>query len=77
MPTKSARLQHIYYPPENDNLGQNKIPNSRYFQVHFEYLESQMADNRRCIEALQSQIVDLSLQISALANVMSESNNSK
>jgi hypothetical protein len=64
MPTKSAQLQQIYYPPSNENHDQAKFPAARYFQIHFEHLESQLNDTRQCLEKMQQQMADLYLQLS-------------
>jgi hypothetical protein len=72
MPTKSAKLQHIYYPAKNDTQEQAKFPTSRYFQIHFEYLESQLVETRRSIEAMQAQLAELTLRISLIAPDLTE-----
>lgn len=77
MPTKSARLQHIHYPPESDNQEQNKFPNSRYFQIHFEYLESQLTETRCYVEMLHAQMAELSFQVSRLHDVLINPKNNK
>ncbi len=72
MPTKSARLQPIHYPPSTDNQEQVKFPSSRYFQIHFEYLESELAETRRTMEIMQAQMADLYLRISLLTPELPE-----
>jgi hypothetical protein len=59
MPTKSTQLKQKYYPPVNESLEQAKFPAARYFQIHFEHLESQLDETRRCLGILQQQMSDL------------------
>ncbi|MBM4208880.1 MAG: hypothetical protein FJ190_13150 [Gammaproteobacteria bacterium] len=75
MPTKSARLQHIQYPVVSERQEQGKFPNSLYFQIHFEYLESQLSAIRRNMEDTQTQIADLSAQVALLTKTLIELNN--
>ena len=72
MPTKSARFQHIHYPPEVGIQEHAKFPNTRYFQIHFEYLESQLAETRHSLEALQAQMAKLMSTISLMAAELTE-----
>ena len=67
MPTKSARFQHLHYPPAEETQEHVKFPNTRYFQIHFEYLESQLAETRRNLEAMQAQIAELTSTINLMA----------
>ena len=77
MPTKSTQLQQICYPPSNENQDQAKFPAARYFQIHFEHLETQLNDTRQCLEKMQQQMADLYLQLSLLSPELTESKRKK
>lgn len=50
--------------PDRD-VSKPKFPAARYFQVHFEYLESQLDGTQRCLEALKQQIAELEARLDA------------
>lgn len=77
MPTKSAQLQRIHYPPINESPDQAKFPAARYFQIHFEHMESQLNDTRQCLEKMQQQMADLYLQLSILSPELTEAKRKK
>ncbi len=72
MPTKPTQLKQIYYPPIDENPDQTKFPAARYFQIHFEHLESQLSDMKHCLEKMQQQMADLYLQLSLLSPELTE-----
>ncbi|MDD5275179.1 MAG: hypothetical protein PHR16_03740 [Methylovulum sp.] len=42
-----------------------KFPAVRYFQIHFEHLESQLDGNQRCLETLKQQVARLEARLDA------------
>lgn len=42
-----------------------KFPGARYFQIHFEHLQSQLDDTKRGLEAVQQQLAQLQEQLRA------------
>ncbi|MFZ2452490.1 MAG: hypothetical protein WAW36_18435 [Methylovulum miyakonense] len=50
-------------PQKNQNAGkeasQPKFPSARYFQIHFQHMESQLDLTHRSLEALQQQMAEL------------------
>lgn len=42
-----------------------KFPAARYFQLHFEHLESQLDGTQRCLEMLKQQIAGLEARLDA------------
>jgi hypothetical protein len=72
MPTKSNQLQHNYYPPRNETKkqaqSQVQFPSNRYFQIHFEYLESQLQEAQRSLMTIQAQLADLYLRLPLIAS---------
>lgn len=72
MPTKPTQLKQIHYPPIHESPDQTKFPATRYFQIHFEHLESQLSDMKLCLEKMQQQMADLYLQLSILSPELTE-----
>jgi hypothetical protein len=67
MNLKSAQSQYQRtYPPADEKPTTPEFPSARYFQVHFEYLESQLLENKRSMEQLQKQMADLCSTLSKL-----------
>ena len=62
------------YPPADEKPTTAGFPSAWFFQVHFEYLESQLLENKRCIEQMQKQMAEL---CSTLAVVKPELLNKK
>lgn len=77
MPTEPTQLKQIYYPPINEKPDQTKFPTARYFQIHFEHLDSQLNDTKQCLEKMQQQMADLYLQLSLLSPELIESKKKK
>ncbi|NOU21271.1 MAG: hypothetical protein HOO93_05690 [Methyloglobulus sp.] len=67
METKSSQLLNIRYPTKTAPKEEPKFPTARYFQIHFEYVEDQIAETQRCLVAMQSQITELSERVIQLA----------
>lgn len=68
MNLKSIQLHHQKtYPPVNEKPKKPEFPSPRYFQVHFEHMESQLVENKRCMEQLQEQIAELYRHIALLS----------
>ncbi len=59
MTTKPAYKQHITYPAKTDAQEKTHFPSARYFQIHFEYMETQMNETQRSMVAIQKQMADL------------------
>ncbi len=66
MAIKSAYRQQITFPVKADAQEKTNFPSVRYFQIHFEYMETQMSEPRRSMEALQTQMADLYSQVALL-----------
>lgn len=77
MPTKPANLQTLRYPISTDGQDKPKFPSPRYFQIHFEHLESQLAETRQSLQAMQSQMADLTILLSLIVPESTKSKNSK
>lgn len=45
-----------------------KFPAARYFQIHFEHMESQLDAMHRRLEALQQQMAELQLRLNPTAS---------
>ena len=67
MDTKSYQLLSIPYPAKTEPKAEAKFPSTRYFQIHFEYMEEQLTETQRCLVAMQSQITELSERVMQLA----------
>lgn len=75
MNLKSAQSQYQRtYPPAYEKPTAPEFPSARYFQVHFENLESQLLENKCCMEQMQKQMAEL---CSSLALVKPELSNKK
>jgi DNA/RNA-binding domain of Phe-tRNA-synthetase-like protein len=66
MAIKSAYRQQITYPAKADAQEKTNFPSVRYFQIHFEYMETQMNETRCSMEAMQTQMADLYSQVALL-----------
>lgn len=66
MTTKSTYRQHITYPAKVDPQEKTNFPSARYFQIHFEHMETQMNEIRSSMEAMQKQMADLYVHVAAL-----------
>jgi hypothetical protein len=66
MTTNPAGMETIRYPLKTESKTQPKFPSVRYFQVHFEYLESQLTENRLVMETLEAKIADLTVRLTAM-----------
>lgn len=77
MPIKSAYRQHINYPTQSDAQECIKFPSARYFQIHFEYMETQMNETRLSMEAMQKQLADLYSHLALLTTELTEIKGSK
>jgi hypothetical protein len=77
MPTKSIQ-QQIYYPQLNEKkIEHNNFPSSRYFQIHFEYIESQLKENKQSIDMLQQQVAELNMILSLILLASNDSKEKK
>jgi hypothetical protein len=76
MPTKSIQ-QQIYYPQLNEKTEHNNFPSSRYFQIHFEYIESQLKENKQSIDMLQQQVAELNMILSLILLASNDSKEKK
>ncbi|MDO9105546.1 MAG: hypothetical protein Q7U57_11355 [Methylovulum sp.] len=54
-----------------------KFPAARYFQIHFEHLENQLDDTKRCLEALQQQVAELHIRFGSTIAEIGGSNADK
>lgn len=72
MPTKSTQRQLITYPPQHDPTMQSQFPSVRYFQVHFEYLESQINETKQMSAKLQQQLAELQDRLAFLLPGLNE-----
>ncbi|NOS75936.1 MAG: hypothetical protein HOP36_15660 [Methyloglobulus sp.] len=60
MNLKPAQLHHQKsYSSANEAPAKPEFPSARYFQVHFEHLESQQDETKRCLEKLQQHMAEL------------------
>jgi hypothetical protein len=75
--TKSKQTYQITYPYIKDAPEKPAFPSVRYFQVHFEHLESQQEKTRVDLEILQQQVADLSAQLAMLTAILNESKEGK
>ncbi len=72
MTTKSTYRQHITYPTKVDPLEKAGFPSARYFQIHFEYIETQMNEIRQSMEAMQQQMADLYSHVALLTTELNQ-----
>jgi hypothetical protein len=77
MSAKTNQTYQITYPFIKEVSEKPKFPSARYFQVHFEYMESQLQDTRNNLEQLQLQVAALHAQMTLLASVLNESKEPK
>lgn len=68
MSIKSAYREHIKmtYPTKVDPLEKSGFPSARYFQIHFEYMETQMNEIRSNVEAMHKQMTELYSHVALL-----------
>lgn len=59
MVIKPAYQQHITYLAKVDTQSKTNFPSTRYFHIHFEYMETQINEIRCSMETTQKQMVDL------------------
>jgi polyhydroxyalkanoate synthesis regulator phasin len=45
--------------PAQGSAGRAQFPSARYFQIHFEHLQTQLLETRESLNALQQQVADL------------------
>lgn len=65
MAIKSIQLQQKNRTPQvRESSGKPEFPTARYFQIHFEHLESQLDETRHCLQSLQQQVAELYLRLS-------------
>ncbi|CAG7856406.1 hypothetical protein MCAMS1_00873 [biofilm metagenome] len=77
MSAKTNPAYQITYPFIKEVPEKPKFPAARYFQVHFEYMESQLQDTRNNLEQLQLQVAALHAQLTLLTAVLNESKEPK
>jgi hypothetical protein len=67
MNLKCTQLHHQKtYPSIDEVPTKPEFPSARYFQVHFEHMETQLIDNKRCMDQLQQQMAELYRQLALL-----------
>lgn len=76
MPNESKQAFPIRYPIVKESKESPKFPSTRYFQVHFEYLESLLNGSRSEMEKLRNQVAILTEQIAKLNSAVTKSNKS-
>jgi hypothetical protein len=72
MAMNSSYRQNTTYPAKTEAQDMASFPSVRYFQIHFEYMETQMNETRRSMEAMQQQMADLYARLALLTEELAE-----